>query len=195
MIILINGKKRSGKDWTAKLIKQDLEDRGYTADIRSFASPMKFIISQTFDITENELDLYKNDDDYGIELKVYPNNQPPCTIKYTDFRTILQRFGTEAMKPIFGNDIWAELLYKNAEKSEYDFILVPDFRFLVEYRDNAVTLKIKHTELESQCTDTHASETELNDFSFDYTIDNTGYPDTSVEIKQFCDTIIKKEKI
>ena len=191
-IILINGKKRSGKDFSAELIKKRLEKKGYSAEIIRFADPMKFIVSKTMGISEEDLELYKNEySEYGVETIVYPDNQPQGTITYTNYREILQRFGTEAMKPVFGDDIWAKLLYKKVKKLDVDFVLVPDFRFLVEYKKKATTLKIRHDVLEAECTDTHASETELNDFEFDYAIDNTGYPDTSDQIKKFVKNITK----
>lgn len=192
-IVLINGKKRSGKDYTAELIKKRLEKKGFSAEIIRFADPMKFIVAQTFGIDEEQLDTYKNDTEtYGYEIKAYPNNQPSATIEYGDFRGILQKFGTEAMKPVFGDDVWPKLLYKRAKKLDVDFVLVPDFRFLVEYKKKATTLKIRHDVLEEQCTDTHSSETELNDFDFDFEIDNTGYTDTSDQIKKFVKIITKK---
>lgn len=192
-VILINGKKRSGKDFTATKILNELKSRGYEVDIMSFAKPMKELISKTFGITEDELDLYKNSEDYGIEIKVYPNNQPSCTLKYITFREILQLFGTEAMKPIFGNDIWAKLLYNKTITSEADFILIPDFRFKVEHLNSPdiITLKIKNSDYDNS-TDLHLSETELDDFTFDYTIDNSGYRDTTKDIKLFCDILYKQ---
>lgn len=189
-VVLINGKKRSGKDWTADKIKDELNERGYSVKVMSFAQPMKTIVSKTFGISEDQLDEYKNDTElFGIEIKVYPNNQPQGTLHYVTFREILQWFGTEAMKPIFGDDVWASLLFKQAKESDVDFVLVPDFRFLIEYDESALTLKIRNDEIEAQCTDRHASETELDNFVFDYEIDNTGYRDTTDDVSEFCDKL------
>ena len=188
-IILINGKKRSGKDWNANLIKQELEERGFSTQIMSFAEPLKNIISETFDISPEDLEKYKNESlDYGLEIKAYPNNQPSVVIDYINFRTILQRFGTEAMKKWFGDDVWLELLLKRVNDASVDYILVPDFRFKVEYIEKSITLKIKNDEYDN-AGDLHASETELDDFEFQYYIDNTGYPDTTSQIKEFVEFI------
>lgn len=189
-IVLINGKKRSGKDYNAILIKQELESRGYSVSILSFAEPIKTIIAETFGITVEQVELYKNEpSEYGLEIRAYPDNQPSCVIEYVGMRDILQRFGTEAMKPIFGDDVWASLLYKRAEKSGSDFVLVPDFRFIIEDNINAIKVNVFNNDIES--TDTHASETELNDFTFDYYIDNTGQPDLTEQIKEITDKLIK----
>ena len=61
-LILINGLKRSGKDYTAELIEEIIGDIG----IVSFAEPMKKIISETFNISLEQLEDYKND-----ELGIY----------------------------------------------------------------------------------------------------------------------------
>lgn len=188
-LILINGKKRSGKDFTASLIKQAIESRGSTCEILSFASPMKYIVSTIFGITEDQLDVFKNE-----KFPVYTQDDVGDLDYLTDFRTVLQKFGTEAMKPVFGEDVWASILYRKAKESNADVVLVPDFRFLIEYLElpHITTLKIKHTEIEEACKDTHASETELNDFEFDYYIDNTGYPDTTEDVNNFVDALLNK---
>ena len=189
-IVLINGLKRSGKDYTASLLKQEIESRGGTCEIMSFAEPMKRIIAKIFGIHPGILEEYKNSpEDYGFEIRAYPNNQPSINISYGNFRKALQIFGTEAMKPEFGESVWADLLYKRAHESNADVILVPDFRFNIEYHPEAVTLKVVHSDLEAMATDLHASETELNDFLFNYYIDNTGYPDQTENIIDIVDEL------
>lgn len=181
-LILVNGKKRSGKDYFAKMLQSEFAKVGKTADVMSFAEPIKEIIAETFDISLQDLDDYKNQaracgishskmDGYEFE-------------KLTDFRLILQKFGTEAMKKWFGEDVWVRLLSERAYKSKADFIIVPDFRFLTEDVPGAITVKIKNADVDNS-GDTHRSETELNDFAFMYTFDNTGYPDISADVQEF----------
>lgn len=195
-IILINGKKRHGKDFTAEIL-----EKFHDVEIMRFADPMKSIISQTFGISEENLETFKNDiDGYGIEIKAYPNNQPPCTIEYADFRSVLQIFGTEAMKPVFGNDVWVQAIKKRIDESVAEYILIPDFRFgielvgLSEYQ--IYTVKIFNDNIESK--DTHASEKELDDLDmkFDLYLDNTGKPNNFEEtvLKEF-DSMIMEESI
>ena len=189
-IVLFNGKKRSGKDYTATLVKNELIDRGYTAKIMSFAEPIKTIIASSLGISVEDVELYKNEpSEYGLEIKAYPDNQRSVVIEYLSMRDILQRFGTEAMKPIFGDDVWASLLYTRAYDSGVDYVLVPDFRFKIEYSNKALTVNVYNDYIES--TDTHASETELDEFKFDLYIDNTGQPDLTQRIKELTNKIIK----
>lgn len=191
LVVLINGKKRNGKDHTAILLKNELEQRGYKVQIMSFAEPIKVIVASMLGISVEELETYKNDyTEYGLEMRAYPDNQRPVLFGEINFREILQRFGTEAMKPVFGDDVWAALLYKKAKESDADFVLVPDFRFNIEYNENATTINVFNKDIVS--TDTHASETELDNFKFDWYIDNTGKPDLTTAIKQTADYIISK---
>ena len=184
-IILINGKKRSGKDYNASKLKEKLEDCGYSVMITSFAFPIKDIIAKTLDIPIENVELYKNEpSEYGLEIKAYPDNQRSAVIEYLSMRDILQRFGTEAMKPYFGKDVWAKLTYDRIESMDCDFAIIPDFRFPEEYRDNTATIKVKNDIIDNNSTDTHSSETSLNEFHFDFEIDNTGYCDTDKQLDE-----------
>lgn len=177
-LILINGKKRSGKDYFAELLAEELNNEGYSAEILSFADPIKDIIAQTFDISSEELDQFKND----AESIIVRNGGNQKII--SNFRLILQRFGTEAMKEYFGEDVWVQLLLQRANEADVDFVLVPDFRFEIEAIDDGITVKIRNDEIEKNCTDNHRSENELNDFIFDYTIDNTGYKNITNDVQE-----------
>jgi hypothetical protein len=181
-LILVNGKKRSGKDYFAKMLSAELAKVGKTAEVMSFAGPIKEIIAETFDISLEDLDDYKNQARAcGINHSKMDGHEFQ---KLTDFRLILQKFGTEAMKKFFGEDVWVRLLSERAYKSKADFIIVPDFRFLTEDVPGAITVKIKNANFDNS-GDTHRSETELNDFAFMYTFDNTNYPDISKDVQEF----------
>jgi len=159
--ILINGKKRSGKDFFAKMLSQELKKLGYSSEVMSFADPIKDIISTTLGISLEVLDEYKN------KQAVLSIDGTECT----NLRSVLQMFGTEAMKKYFGEHVWVNLLMSKANKSN-DFIIVPDFRFLKEFIKNSITIKILNNH---NFIDTHISENELNDFRTDYVLDNTNY--------------------
>lgn len=190
-IIAINGKKRSGKDHNAKLLKEKLEENGYSVAIIAFAYPIKDIIAKTFNISVDDVELYKNEsDEYGFEIKVYPNNQPSGVIKYINMREILQRFGTEAMKPYFGKDVWAKLTYERIDEMGCDFSIIPDFRFPEEYRDDIITIKVRNDVIDSASNDGHSSENSLNNFNFNYEIDNTGYCDTNAQLDKIIENLI-----
>ena len=198
-LILIAGAKRSGKDYSAELIKELVEDTG----VVSFAEPIKQILADTFEISLEALETYKNNSsDYGLELKAYPNNQNPVTFGYLSFRTALQRFGTEAMKQQFGDNVWGGRGVLSATKLPNNLVIIPDFRFVSEHEEavkqarffgyNVYTINIFNKDLSE--ADLHASERDLSDnnFTFDFSIDNTGQPDN---IKKRVKKILKKANI
>ncbi|QAU04534.1 hypothetical protein Va1_239 [Vibrio phage Va1] len=184
-IIMIHGIYRSGKDYAAEQIETYLHEMGYTTEKMSFADPMKFILTKTLNVDLETFDNHKNN-----KSELFVQGDDLQNVFLTDFRTLIQNFGTEAMKPIFGEHVWATLLYKKAIASEADFVIVPDFRFLTEQIKGASTIKVINKDVEHG--DGHRSENELKDFKFDYKIDNTGKPDISKDVKRIINSIIKK---
>ncbi len=187
-IILISGWARSGKDFTADIVKKALVADYGQIEHMSFADVMKDLVAGTFGITRSQLDKFKNDP------KTYTNK----TVSYAecgsgglaeydyaryDFREILQRFGTEVMKPVFGKDVWTDLMHKKLQNSNAKVIVISDWRFKQElYRlrnlnfsiaDDYITVRV---EREGQVQEsTHISEIDLDeDIDFDYTIKNDG---------------------
>lgn len=177
-IILISGKKRSGKDYFAKTLKGVIEKKGKTCEIYHFADTLKEILAVTLNINIDELEQFKNDNE-----SIYFNN-----MKQIDFRTLLQRFGTDAMQSTFGKRVWSDITYKNLKNSDY--ILIPDFRFIHEYKENHITIRMTRS---CDVYDNHLSETSLDDFKFDYYVNNDDY----TVIEKSAETIfnsIQKEK-
>ena len=164
-IILIGHKKRQGKDTLAAMLS---EITG--GEILSFADPMKEIIADTFNVPMGELEEAKNN-----ELRVR-HEVRGGRYKQT-YREVLQRFGTEAMKKQFGEDVWGKLAVDKIRGSSSDVIIIPGFRFNVEYatlrselpNDRIVTVNIVRDE---QHYDTHTSETALDGFDYDHVIPN-----------------------
>lgn len=184
-IVLINGKKRSGKDFFANELQQALSENGATSELMSFAGPIKEILSKSFEIPVEVIDECKNYPDY-YPIDIYT----PEGCELTSFRKLLQRFGTDAMKEWFGEDVWTKLLMERAEKSDKDFVLVPDFRFLCENVSD-YTIKIRNDDVEPN--DPHRSETELedNNFIFRYHVNNTGHPDLFEDAQRIAGTLVR----
>ena len=194
-VILINGKKRSGKDYVASLLKERMINEGLTCEIISFAEPLKDILSMTLNMSLDEIDEHKNNKTpiWISEEVTYNKNGYKETFfsdkKITDFRLILQNFGTDAMKKWFGENVWVDIALKRINNSHSDFILIPDFRFLCEHIENSTTLKVLNSDVDNNCNDLHRSENELNDFVFDHYLDNSGYKDISDKINFLCKSL------
>lgn len=182
-VILISGKKNAGKDYVAKEIVKRLKTK--YVDVFHFADPIKDIIAKTLDVTREDIELMKNqgnwEHDICIDWRVpddeyhdgYEDKQ-----KYIDMRTILQRFGTDAMKAIFGDDVWVNLMIKEIEESDDNVIVIPDWRFPNEFYMLADTIcDVITVRVESPNQDNnqkHSSENSLEDVDIDHVIFNDG---------------------
>jgi len=154
-VYLIAGRKRSGKDTFGAILKEVFVNQGKSVELMSFAGPMKQILATTLDITLEKLNV----------LKDIPSNP---------HRGYLQRLGTEATKPLFGDDVWVALAEKAVKLSTADVVIFTDFRFPEEKLVNATTIKVVRGNLVDDDADLHISEQALNDFKFDITAHNNG---------------------
>jgi hypothetical protein len=189
-LIMLSGKKRSGKDTSAILMKQ-LDP---SIKLLAFATPLKQIMAATFNIPMPILEEWKNDGFvcmHGIPME----NQENADFQMQTYREILQNFGTEAMKPVFGNEVWSMLAVKRIkELFQYtDTVVVTDWRFEVEYdyiydafcesknvahgTAEVLTIALETWRIERPdvlSEDSHSSETALDNFEFDKVIINGG---------------------
>ena len=185
-VILISGYKRSGKDFVAKLLAEKLYAKGFTVDIQSFATPLKQVVASTFDITLEQLEDYKNAEDDVLchidNAKIHHN------LHTISMRKILQRFGTEAAKSVFGVNVWGMHMKDRIEQSTANYIIIPDYRFDqeycylshfdFEYPVTFQTLQIVNDNIVPE--DAHSSES-LPTRASDYVINNTAQDATVVE--------------
>lgn len=182
VIIQIGGFKRSGKDTISQMIANHYQSSGKLVDIFHYADPIKEHVCKLFNISLEQLDEFKNSKKELWSFDNYDN-----AYKVTDFRDLLTSTG-DSFKSIFGDDIFLRLMLEKIEKSEADIIIIPDFRFAVEHIPNAVTIRINNSDIIND-TD-HPSETELIDFDFDMSIDNTNYSQNQEEISYYCEQMI-----
>ena len=192
-IILIAGKKRSGKNYTAEMLQSMLLKKNISCETFSFAEPLKDIVAKTFLISQSELEDYKNNPNrYKIMLK---DNEGSNSRILTDFRQVLNDLGTPIMKSYFGDNIWVNLTENKIKKSQSKVIIISDFRFPVEklqMKDTKVhTIRINreglgHSDL--------VSENSLNDFVFDYEVDNNveGYSELMVQLEGIIENILEE---
>lgn len=192
LVIQLLGFSRAGKDFTAAQLKLYYESIGKSVEIMSYAAPMKQIVATLFGIDLSTLDELKNNSE-RYELNIFDHDRKayaPSIEEWfsTDFRTLLQRMGNEAIKPIFGDAVWANLMQSAISKSSADIIIIPDCRFQVELEAiGGTTVRIINTALPPPIQ--HASELELAHVSTDFVLDNTNYQATSAVIAELANRV------
>lgn len=180
-IILISGRKRSGKDFTTIEMIRQLEEQGISAKRVAFADPMKQIMAETFDMTVEAVNECKDNPEAFVVAILKQDHEaetPTADVLHeTNFRRLLQNFGSGAMKNVFGDQLWANLALKQVgAELAYgaDVIIMSDFRFDTEFYvfkaalgDAVVTVNV----LGGEEGDNHISEIGPS-IQFDYVIDN-----------------------
>lgn len=102
MIIGLTGKKQAGKDTVADYL---VENYGFTKI--GFADQLYEAVCVLFDITREQADRWKVD---GASVYwAYKHQWPSVTLTNPlSMREILQRFGTEVGREVFGEHFWVE---------------------------------------------------------------------------------------
>lgn len=162
-VILISGKSGSGKDTLANFLEEQYKKRNKKVLIIHFA-----------DMVKEFAKLYYNWDG----------------VKDEKGRTLLQHLGTDTIRATYPN-YWAELVGKflNAVKDDFDVALIPDLRFLNEYKIvkkyNKASFSIRINKIDENGNfilnplftaeqNSHPSECDLDDYTFDLMVNNCG---------------------
>jgi phosphomevalonate kinase len=159
IIIGLSGKKLSGKD-TVYELAADICDKSTRIGRVAFADPLKQEVSE---IT-------------GMTCKFIEENK-------SDFRELLQVWGTEFRRRFNGNDYWINKMGKIIEQSEgyLDMLFITDIRFKNEadyikaVGGKLVRVERRQYDYDSYPgpIDTHSTEKDMDDYSqFDYVLNN-----------------------
>lgn len=178
LIVLVSGKKRSGKDYFARLLNEALNrefmnNPSYnkmSSQKLQFADPIKEILQVTLGLTETELDNLKNSDTI-----IEPFGKT--------MRQIIQHFGTNQMQSEFGKDVWVKQTLK---RQVANVVIISDYRFLHESISD-FTIRISG----GDSSDDHISENELNDITMKYNINNDERGDLTEDVSYIVKEILK----
>ena len=206
MIIGISGYSGSGKDTVCSVI-QDL-DVHYNWQRKKWAGKLKQIASILTGIPEykfednefkkSNLGKEWNYNDFG---KIGGKNNQPMSI-----RELLQKLGTDALRNTLHNDVWVNALMADyipnctptdAFSKDLPNWIITDTRFPNEAKSikDAGGVVIRVDRMSIAPINTHYSEIALDDWDFDYYIENSGtYKDLTDRVNEFLVTIIKKGK-
>ena len=115
MIIGLSGYARSGKDTVAELLCLN-----YAFKRVAFADPIREAILTLNPKIDSITHVSHRVEDYGWEVA----KQEP------EIRRLLQVMGTEVGRKMFGENIWIDMAFKQAE--QYQQVVIPDVRFTNE---------------------------------------------------------------
>ena len=189
-LIGISGKIGAGKDTVGVIIRQlAITNNGADWDIRKFAGKLKIVASL---LTGISIEKFEDQEfkktilgpEWGKETKSNPLNaiEPFKDITFVEMmsvRDLLQKLGTEAMRNGLHQNVWVNALF--ADFKEDMHWIITDMRFPNEYKaikdKGGITIRVNRPGHGTSMTDlasAHPSETALDGFEFDYTINNDG---------------------
>ena len=158
-IVTISAKAQHGKDYTASLLKDGLEDLGFSVLVCHYADLLKYICKQFFG-----WDGQKNEEG----------------------RTLLQKVGTEGVRKV-KPDYWVDFIIDILTffPNEWDYVIIPDTRFpneIEKMRDcfDCSCIHVSRPGFENSLTEeqrNHPSEIALDGYLFDYEVTNDGTPE------------------
>lgn len=162
-LIGLSGYARSGKDTVA-----DFLCRMHAFDKMAFADPMRealLTLNPNIDLNGYRVTLQQAVDAVGWEgIKPLSN----------EMRPLLQRFGTEVCRHMFGQDIWVNTTMRRIKPNQK--VVIADVRFENEAdairKAGGVVWRIERPGIDP--ANAHASEHALDDYEFDLVIWNNG---------------------
>lgn len=168
MIIAVRGKIGSGKNTVVEMMNILCEQFGLTYSNFAFADKLKKVVSIVGDFP-HELTLSQEGKNTYIESFDSTVGE------------MLQELG-EGLRQGYRDDIWIKSIDSQIKNSNSQIKFITDLRYKNEYEYlksiGAILISIRRTNnktnMNSYRDTEHISETDLNDFIFDYNIDNIG---------------------
>lgn len=194
MIIGLNGRLKSGKDTTFKVIKEFVPE----AERISFADKLKDSAAAVLGIDRDTLEELKNREDFLYTLRGFQDDVPVDLLSRVpnfNVRVFLQRYGTEGHRDIFDDNFWVNMALPLDLDHEGKLFVVTDMRFPNEAQRvkdlGGYTIKVVRDTITGHAN--HPSEQNI-DSMIDYFIDNTGsLDDLRVRTKHMIEPLISGE--
>lgn len=176
-IIGISGKIGSGKSTLSKIIQKKLAYQEW-----NFADNLKKIVAILLGYTYEEIITTEVKDVFIPEIDM-------------NVRRVFQKVGTDCLRNNLHNDIWVISLLLNYIKCGEPNIIIADVRFPNEAKfvldHGGILIRINRDLPTNESNiNNHISETALDDFPFEYIIENNG---TIVDLENSFMNIFKKD--
>lgn len=168
MIIGLAGYARSGKDSAAAVL---VEKYGFTR--KAFADPMREALLKLNPIV-GAVHRFGMADTVRLSSVIRSHGWDGYkdSVYGPEVRQLMQRFGTEVVREMFGDDVWVELAMRNLTGD----VVFTDVRFPNEADAirNAGGLVVRVVRPGVGAVNGHPSESALNDYRFDAEVSNDG---------------------
>jgi hypothetical protein len=166
MIIGLSGYARSGKDTVAQLLCLN-----YGYQRISFADPMREAILTLNPKIDSITHVSDYVGDYGWDMA----KQNP------EIRRLLQVFGTDVGRKMFGENVWIDMAFKHVEPDSR--VVIADVRFpneaeAIKSRGGKVIRINRHNH---SAVNAHKSEIAMDNYMFDHVLYNDGTIDDLAE--------------
>jgi hypothetical protein len=183
MIIGISGRMGSGKDTVANMIREI--DTKYRTNNTGIVSPAELQADSKWEIKKYAGALKKiasiltGVPEAMFEIPEFKEKDMPESWRHNNgylmtYREFLQRLGTEAVRNNIHHNAWVNALMSHCTYK--DNWIITDVRFNNEMdairKKNGFILRVTRPDAEGKAY--HISETELDNASFDYVIENEG---------------------
>ena len=188
-VILISGKKRTGKNALADYITEAAKEMGLTVWQGLFAGPLKDACRQDFAPLAAFL---KAEHARLVGHGIPPEEIPWMDVQDEQFyeaktpltRILLQVYGTQIFRDRVDKDYWTKKMVESLDRQEAEVLLITDTRFpnevllpteWAEARDYRSCCVRVHREVSRDAQGEHESETALDDFAvWDHVVRNDG---------------------
>jgi hypothetical protein len=180
MIYLISGKKSSGKDTICSYINKKT-----LFPVLSFARPIKEITKHIlkipnyfFDQECKEKKLIKIHK-YSKRSSLDEHQFDPEIYTSISVRSIMQDIG-QYFRDVYSKDFWIETLINSVKKENLNSFIISDVRYnneitkIKESFNDVISIRVERPSVQPNQYSKHLSEVELDNYPFDYVINNNG---------------------
>jgi hypothetical protein len=166
-IIGVSGKAQSGKDTFSEMLVKELNKNTFPPYVMmAFAHELKVRCQEAFDLTWDQL--------WGSDKEKEDERYPKADGGFWTAREIMQNFG--AWYRSVDKNYWVKNLFRVIDSKDYKNVIITDVRYLNEANyirgNGGIILRVNRNDKSFVHNSEHASETELDNYKFDFEVVN-----------------------
>lgn len=178
MIIGVSAYAQAGKDSLAGFLIEDFGFHRFAfADaLRGAVYALNPIAEEVRTTGHDTRGSYRDVSTRTVQDIVDAEGWERAKLDHPEIRRLLQAMGTEAGRKILGENIWVDIVFRQAEEAGVENAIITDCRFPNEAQavKNKGGFVVRVTRPGVQPVNAHPSEVALDDWGFDYAVHNDG---------------------